>query len=112
MENGRPLHEPVLIMAVKSCEKCEMAVPSVACGSCSPDGRFFSFSRLEAHQRDQDVMELFGLWLFRKEHYGFVAVAHNLKGYNVLVKKRVYNKLQIWWPVSTTVLFTKRTADT
>lgn len=85
--DGRQVHRPTLIVALRCCDRCKDDMPTswrsakklVPCERCGP--RFHSWDIQE--DRDRDIATEFTKWLFSDENRFATAVSHNMKGLSI-----------------------------
>lgn len=80
--NGKKQHKPNLIMALRSCEECETALPAspsdteLSCAKCGGQ-KLHVWSSFDDPSRE--MLEEFVNWAF--SHRNFTVIAHNLRGW-------------------------------
>jgi len=85
-QDGRWVHKPTLIVALKACPDCSHIFPRnwkeaeklPDCKSCGK--RFHSWDILDEKNREKNIAVEFTRWLYSDENKGATALAHNLRG--------------------------------
>jgi len=82
--DGRQVHKPTLIVALRCCEHCKHVMPKSwrgakrlkDCERCGPRFHHWDIQK----ERDRDIATEFTKWLYSDENKNATAVAHNMKG--------------------------------